>query len=140
MEFPGPPARRERIPTWIAILVLLRNAIQTWEQQDPEAIPVERKILERDEYRCRCPECSRRRTLEAHHIRFRSRGGSDRPENKGILCHAHHRAVHRGRIRVTGKAPGHLTWEIGCAPGLPPLWVLRGERILRQPGPKALGA
>ena len=42
------------------------------------------KVLERDGYRCQVPGCSNRRNIHAHHLKFRSRGGSDAIQN--LLC------------------------------------------------------
>ena len=36
-----------------------------------------------------------------HHIRFRSRGGTDDPDNLVLLCYADHQAAHRLRVRTT---------------------------------------
>jgi hypothetical protein len=70
------------------------------------------KVKERDHYTCRNPECGRR-TLraQAHHIVFRSRGGSDDLDNGITLCPVCHlRLVHTGRVSVTrvGQA---LVWR-----------------------------
>ncbi len=59
------------------------------------------------------PGCSRR-AVHSHHIVPRSRGGSDDPENQVALCACHHlRGIHGGYIRVWGRAPGELVWEVG---------------------------
>jgi hypothetical protein len=34
---------------------------------------------------------------------LRSEGGSNNPDNLVVLCGAHHRALHRGRLRIAGK-------------------------------------
>jgi len=131
VEIPGPPLRIEQLPVWAAVLLLLHRATEVWKRQDPETMATEERILKRDEHRCRIPGCSRRRNLEAHHIRYRSRGGSDRMRNKTSACHGHHKAIHEGVVRVTGEAPHGLIVELGCEEGRPPLFVLHGEKILR---------
>jgi len=41
-------------------------------------------------------------------------------ENEIALCAAHHLlAIHEGYMRVTGKAPDRLVWEIGLKPPRP---------------------
>jgi hypothetical protein len=63
------------------------------------------RILERDGYRCKVPGCSSRRSLQIHHITYRSRGGSDDDCNLVTLCLAHHlRGVHEGHIIIEGEA------------------------------------
>ncbi len=50
------------------------------------------------------PGCSGRRNLHAHHIVFRSAGGSDALENQTTLCAFHHqRGVHGRTVRITGR-------------------------------------
>ncbi len=122
-------------PEWAVAVLVARVAMNEWERQDPDRTPTERRILERDGYRCQAPGCSSRSGLESHHIRFRSQGGSNTPSNRVTLCHAHHHhAIHAGTLRVSGRAPHALLWEFGCAPGAGPLWVYRGERLVRGPG------
>jgi hypothetical protein len=123
---------RAPIPTWAAVALLLDGAIREWTRTDPESIPTERKVMERDEYCCGAPGCTRRRTLESHHVELKSQGGSDRPHNRRAACHGHHRLIHLGYIRVTGRAPGALHWEIGRkrpSPDSEPIWRLLGERF-----------
>jgi 5-methylcytosine-specific restriction endonuclease McrA len=58
--------------------------------------------------------CSRA-AAHAHHLVYRSLGGADEPANLVSLCAAHqlHR-VHRGWIRVEGRAPEGLRWRLGA--------------------------
>jgi hypothetical protein len=81
---------------------------------------VQTRVRARDGELCQVPGCSRA-AEHVHHIVYRSQGGSDDPENLVSLCHAHHHAVHMGWIRVWGRAPGELHWQLGVRPGLPPL-------------------
>ena len=70
-------------------------------------------VIERDGYRCAVPGCTSRRNLHDHHIEFRSAGGSDSPENRITLCAFHHqRCLHAGRLRVHGRAPDALVFEL----------------------------
>jgi len=58
-----------------------------------------------------------------HHIVFRSAGGSDDPSNLVSLCATHHlRGVHMGRLRVWGRAPDELHWELGVGVHLARPW------------------
>ena len=75
--------------------------------------------MERDLGYCQAPGCSRR-AAQVHHVEFRSHGGADSMENEIALCAAHHLvAIHEGYMRVTGKAPDELVWEIGLRPPRP---------------------
>jgi 5-methylcytosine-specific restriction endonuclease McrA len=60
--------------------------------------------------------CAATRTAaHAHHVLYRSHGGGDEPENLVALCAAHHlHGVHRGYVRVHGRAPDGLRWELGA--------------------------
>jgi hypothetical protein len=124
-----------RLPTEAeALEAMLDHALASWGADDPwlrKRIRQHYPIFERDGWRCTVPGCSSRRNLHAHHIDFRSHGGSDDAANQTVLCAFHHlRGVHAGRIRVTGRAPGELTWELGLRPGLPPLARYRsGDRV-----------
>lgn len=70
-------------------------------------------IRDRDLGWCLVPGCSRPAT-DAHHVLFRSLGGGDEPENLASLCSPHHlRGVHMGNVRVRGRAPDGLVWELG---------------------------
>lgn len=74
------------------------------------------RAMERDGGRCTFPGCSRP-ALQSHHIVFRSRGGTDDETNLTPLCPGHHlHGVHGGYLRVTGKAPGALRWELTLPP------------------------
>jgi hypothetical protein len=119
-----------------ALEAMLDHALLSWGADDPRLLKRIRKkyrVFERDGWRCTVPGCSSRKNLHAHHIVFRSAGGSDAPENQTTLCAFHHqRGVHAGRVRVEGSAPGGLRYELGLRPGLPPLERYRsGDRLLR---------
>ena len=74
-------------------------------------------VLERDDYRCKYPDCDAREQLHVHHIEFRSRSGrksraeSNSPANLITLCVFHHRSLHAGTIGVKGRAPSELEWR-----------------------------
>jgi hypothetical protein len=70
-------------------------------------------IYLRDGMRCTNPVCNRR-DVTPHHIKYRAHGGGDEGTNLSSLCvWCHLRGEHEGRLRVTGKAPGSLTWWVG---------------------------
>ena len=73
---------------------------------------VRRGVLARDRYRCTTPGCGATAFLEVHHLRPRSRGGSNKADNLVTLCarchafaHAH---AHEGAL-APAQAP-----EIGA--------------------------
>jgi hypothetical protein len=48
------------------------------------------------------PGCAHGAFVHLHHIELRSEGGTHDPERLVPLCSAHHRAVHDGRLVVSG--------------------------------------
>jgi 5-methylcytosine-specific restriction endonuclease McrA len=50
------------------------------------------RVLERDSWRCQ--QCGDSKNLQVHHIRWRSKLGSDSDENLITLCANCHRKVH----------------------------------------------
>ena len=38
-----------------------------------------------------------------HHIKFKSQGGSDRPDNLITLCEKHHEQLHDGKLKLNVK-------------------------------------
>jgi hypothetical protein len=100
---------------------LLDHALSTWTLRDPGNAR-RHPVVERDGYRCAVPGCSSRRSLQDHHVVFRSAGGGDEPENRVTLCAFHHqRCLHAGRLRVRGFAPDRLVFELGARGEGPPL-------------------
>ena len=64
-----------------------------------------------DKYTCQC--CGKKNCrVEAHHIVFRSKGGSNDLENYVTLCEDCHKAVHSGEIdlKLKGKRRGTLRY------------------------------
>jgi hypothetical protein len=66
-----------------------------------------RFVVARQNGRCAVPGCAIAVFTDAHHITFRSEGGTHDPDQLCVLCTAHHRAVHRGKLRIEG------TWSSG---------------------------
>jgi hypothetical protein len=113
-----------------ALGAMLDHAILAWGGNRP--VRKAWSLFERDGWRCRVPGCTSHRELHDHHIVFRSAGGGDEPENRVTLCAFHHlRGVHGGRpsVRVGGRAPGGLRFELGLRRGGPPLACYRGETL-----------
>jgi RuvA, C-terminal domain/HNH endonuclease len=71
---------------------------------------VRRLVWRRDHGRCVVPGCRSARFLELHHIEPRSEGGSHTADNLALICFAHHKAVHEGRLVIRGRASAGLTF------------------------------
>jgi len=100
-----------------ALDAMLEHCFATWAPASAR-IPREHRVFERDGWRCTVPGCTSYRNLHSHHIVFRSHDGADDPWNRTALCAAHHhRCVHEGlgRIRIQGRAPDALRFEIPLA-------------------------
>jgi hypothetical protein len=65
---------------------------------------IRRAVIRRHHNRCAAPGCTHAAFIHVHHIELRSEGGSHDPERMLPLCSAHHRAVHDGRLVVTGTS------------------------------------
>jgi hypothetical protein len=72
------------------------------KQEIPPAL--RRAVLRRDDHRCRVPGCRNGVFLDLHHIQLRSEGGRHEADNLIAVCSAHHRALHRGELRIAGTA------------------------------------
>ena len=87
--------------------------VSTWEHELEHRPTPARRAVTRDRGLCQVPGCSRP-ACHAHHVQFRSRGGSDDTSNLVGVCVVHHLAcIHRGWVRVSGIAPDDLEWEMG---------------------------
>ena len=87
------------------------NVVEETHDEQAVAAATRSSVLERDGWVCAFPGCTMRQTLDVHHITFRSRGGSDAPENLITLCRTHHSLVHREICNVTGLVGSDLTFE-----------------------------
>lgn len=65
-------------------------------------------ILSRDNYQCQSKKKGCSSKLEVHHIIYRSKGGSDAPENLITLCSKHHKALHDGKLTLVIKKHNSL--------------------------------
>lgn len=80
-----------------------------------QSIPpaLRRKVMRRDHGRCVVPGCRHSTFVDLHHIRARADGGAHDEDNLIVLCSAHHRAVHRGTLEITGSAGQSLVFRRG---------------------------
>jgi 5-methylcytosine-specific restriction endonuclease McrA len=118
-------AAREAAGYWLSpgecIAWIAEHFVGTWEEALAERSTRQKKVIARDAGFCQVPGCSRA-AAHAHHVLYRSRGGVDEESNMVSLCATHHlHGVHRGWVRVRGRAPEGLTWELGVRPGGAPL-------------------
>lgn len=60
-------------------------------------------VLSRDGYKCQCGQKGCTSKLEVHHIKYRSHGGSDAPDNLITLCSKHHKSLHDGKWSLDVK-------------------------------------
>jgi hypothetical protein len=119
------------LPGWVALLTLIDEFVETWD--DPRSVPRRPgdAIYRRDGYRCAAPGCTSRRGLEEHHVVYRSHGGGDAESNRVTICgFHHHQGEHGGQMRVTGEAPLSLLWRLGAPDEAE--WF-RNERRLASP-------
>jgi len=116
---------------WQSMVILCRLARGAWAAGIPARAPRREVVLDRDDWRCAVPGCSRRRGLQKHHVHMLSHGGGDEIENLITLCAFHHQiGVHQGLLQVRGRATRggeDLTFVLGLRPGRRPLQVFRGE-------------
>jgi len=118
---------------WQGLERLFLHVKAEWENVPRHRNP----IFERDGWRCRVPACTARQNLQDHHIVFRSRGGSNRGENRVAICAWHHlRGIHTGVLRAVGNAHTEIEWRVGeldpepgrgVSPSGPPLMHLYND-------------
>jgi hypothetical protein len=65
---------------------------------------VRRLVLARDGGCCQIPGCRSSRNVDCHHLEARAAGGGHDPMNIVATCGACHRAIHDGRLIVSGTA------------------------------------
>jgi hypothetical protein len=108
---------------------MLDCALLAWNLREPGARRAD-AVIERDGYLCAVPGCTSRRNLHDHHLRFRSAGGCDEAGNRVTLCAFHHqRCLHAGLLRIQGRAPDALLFELGLRRGASPLLRYRSGDI-----------
>ena len=78
---------------------------------------IQRFVRRRDGGKCCVPACRAARHLELHHVIPRAAGGTHAPENLTLLCDGHHRALHEGKLAITGTAPAlEVRWSHHATP------------------------
>lgn len=101
------------LPPWVGLLAILEEYAEEWDNPGRIDRRPTDHITIRDGWRCTAPGCTAR-SLEVHHIVYRSLGGSDAPHNLTSLCPFHHRMGEHGSLMVvTGAAPLQLRWQLG---------------------------
>ena len=106
-------ARRFDLRPGAALELMFQHCLASWKPSFARRPVRDYRVFDRDGWRCTVPGCTSYRNLHAHHVTFRSRGGSDEDANLTTLCAAHHqRGVHGGIIRITGRAPDGLVFEL----------------------------
>ncbi len=113
-------AARQAAGRWITLGECLERLAQhfvdTWKPVLAERSTRRSRVVARDRGFCQVPGCSRA-AAHVHHVEYRSHGGGDEPENLVSLCAPHHlHGIHRGYVRVRGRAPDHLEWQLGVRP------------------------
>lgn len=106
-------ARKRPLSPGECLVELAEHFIAVWKPLVKGRRTRSRKVRERDLGWCLVPGCSRGAD-DAHHVLYRSLGGGHDPSNLVSLCSPHHlRGVHMGNVRVHGRAPTALVWELG---------------------------
>ncbi len=89
------------------------------ERATQDIAPMVRRFVQRrDHGKCCVPGCRASRNVDLHHIVHREHGGGHEAENLALTCSAHHRALHEGKLQITGSAP-HLTIAYVNSPASP---------------------
>jgi hypothetical protein len=112
-----------------------------------------RAILRRDHGRCQVPGCTHATFVDIHHIVPRAKRGRNEADNLITLCGAHHRALHRGALRIERKVSNGLRFShadgraYGATPHAPASFVLTASArdalppvSERAPFPRAFAA
>ncbi|MGH9870477.1 MAG: HNH endonuclease signature motif containing protein, partial [Candidatus Polarisedimenticolia bacterium] len=104
-----------RPPLWVGLLGLLEDCVRQWDPKEANVGgPDKRELFARSGYRCSVPGCTRRATLEDHHLVFLSAGGGQELTNRESLCWFHHHVgIHGGLAKARGTAPLGITWRLG---------------------------
>jgi hypothetical protein len=104
-------------PAWWCQEVMMLHVRLDWARHEPFCRRHAKNydILERDGFRCTTPGCTSRAGLHGHHVDYSPDGRVDDPWNITCMCSACHLVgLHRkGFIRVRGRAPHRLLWDLG---------------------------
>ncbi len=69
---------------------------------------IKRALLSRDRACCGWPGCTRRHSLQAHHLEHWAEGGETSLSNLVLLCPLHHKLVHEAGFGMTRRPDGRL--------------------------------
>jgi len=91
-----------------------------FQQSEYEGRNWRAKVLWRDNYQCQ--HCRSNNNLQAHHIRQRKDGGTNRVSNGLTLCEKCHDELHEG------------LWQLNIKPKFfqYPMWLMQGKYYLRE--------
>lgn len=105
---------RSRLPE--SRLILETGAFDTQKMQNPNITNEQYQkgvqygfantreyVLHRDNHKCQAGKSGCTKRLEVHHIKFKSQGGSDTPNNLITLCSKHHKQLHEGKLVLNVK-------------------------------------
>jgi hypothetical protein len=95
---------------------------------------IRRLVHRRAHGRCEVDGCRSAKFLEIHHIVHRADGGTHDPSLLSLVCSAHHAAIHRGALQVSGTAPDHLAFRRSRATGPTPSVRTASPSPRRAPG------
>jgi len=80
--------------------------VKRWEYQEgtqKDFYNTKAYVLHRDKYLCQhCKGKLKDKRLHAHHIVFRSKGGTNSPDNLITLCKSCHNSLHKGEFEIKG--------------------------------------
>jgi hypothetical protein len=94
------------------LAILAWHFLSTWDAAAERSRTSSQRVRERDGEHCTVPGCSHRGG-HAHHVEYRSHGGSDADANQTAVCAYHHLdCIHPGHLKVEGLAPDALTWTL----------------------------
>jgi len=82
------------------------DKIRNWQYAKGEQYGFENikeYVLSRDSHKCYFNNDKCIDKLHVHHIKYRSQGGSDNPNNLIALCEKHHKELHDGKIKLDVK-------------------------------------
>lgn len=91
--------------------VVVSGEVPVKERDKPNTAATARKIRLRDGRVCSNPMCGRRLGLHAHHIQFRSDGGSTMLGNEILVCTVCHSLIHQGLLALEGNPVTGLSWR-----------------------------
>lgn len=93
-----------------------------------------RRLVQQRDRTCQVPGCTHRARKEVHHLRHRSQGGTNDPDNLVLVCSYHHHRLHEGGWSATRLADGTVQFT------LPNGRVIPAEPVVVDGDAAAVGA